>query len=113
MSSIQINPRLVAKHNAVDIYQYVTAPVGTLVSMGKGWLHLITEEGLACDCGKDLYCPLHLAFRLRRDEGYHPSRGYALTGIREIAGVYETRRQALDAVSAYYAELSAEVAAGE
>jgi hypothetical protein len=106
--SIQINPRKIAKANAVG-FDYVTetnyliAPAGSLISTGKGWLHLITPEGLACDCGKGLYCPLHLQFRLAREEGYSPNRGYELRGIAEVAGTYETRRQALDAVAVYYA----------
>ena len=40
-------------------YTEVAVPAGTKVKLSPGSYALITAEGLACDCGKGVLCPLN------------------------------------------------------
>lgn len=32
---------------------------GDTVDLGHGWMATVTQAGLDCDCGKEIYCPLN------------------------------------------------------
>ena len=46
-----------------DGWREITVPPWTSVSIGEGWLVIVTPAAIRCDCGKGLDCSLNITER--------------------------------------------------
>lgn len=45
-------------------WRTITVPPGTRVSLGGGWIAIVSQAAINCDCGKGVYCSYNTQVRV-------------------------------------------------